>query len=247
MMGLLSMRIVLLKKQPGSKKHMKYVKLSYNIKKKMPVYPGTKPLSIRRIKEIAKKDSCNTCEITFSNHIGTHIDAPRHFFNSGRAISSYSMKELVFKKPILVNCPKDSCESIEIEDLMSLTKNKTKPDLLFLRTGFSKYRGKNSYNYSYKNPFLAPSTAEWIRKEVPSIKALAIDCVSIASYSNRKYGAKTHRILLTESGFKGLPVLIIEDLCIPTSIDNLDEIAVLPFSVEGIDSAPCTVIGVIHD
>jgi len=226
---------------------MKYIKLSYSIKKKMPAYPGTKPLSIKPVKEIAKKDSCNTCEVTLSNHIGTHIDAPRHFFNSGRTIGSYSMKELVFRKPILVNCPKDSCEAIEIEDLVSLTKNKIKPDLLFLRTGFSKHRSKNRHKYSYKNPFLAPSTAEWIRKEVPSIKALAIDCVSIASYSNRKYGAKTHRVLLTENRFKGLPVLIIEDLCIPTRMDNLDEIVVLPFSIEGIDSAPCTVIGVIND
>jgi len=179
-----------------------------------------------------------------SNHTGTHIAALRHFSESGRTICEYSLDELIFKKPFLMDCPKGLEEAIEINDLTALS-DLTDPDMLLIRTGFLKCRNQETYTYGHKNPYLSPNAARWIRDKFPYIKAIGIDCISISSYANREMGRKTHRVLLKEDGFKGLSVLIIEDLYIPYEISKLDELMVSSIYIEGIDSARCTVIGVV--
>jgi len=224
----------------------KYVTLSYNLSKSTPLYPGTPPLRIKRAKAISEGDTCNTFVLELSNHSGTHVDAPAHFTDSGKKISEYAMDELVFRKPVIVDCPKGPEGIIEIDDLSDLTHSGT-PDSLLIRTGFHEYRERDVDIYRYKNPCLSPRAARWIRSDFPGIKAVGIDCVSIASFAHRQLGKETHEALLKEGGFKSAPVIIIEDLYIPREISVLDELIVLPIFMEDIDSAPCTVIGVRHD
>lgn len=223
----------------------RYIRLSYNITVNTPLYPGTQPMVIENVKEISKGDHCNTSLLILSNHTGTHIDGPKHFLDSGRTISEYSLEELVFKSPILFNCPKGINEVIKIDDLGGLTGS-IDPDVIFIRTGFYRYRS-NIHTYCYKNPFLSPDAAEYLRNNFPTIKAIGIDCISISSFGSREEGRETHKILLKEDGFKGGPILLIEDLYIPFELTRLDEVIVSPIFIEGIDSVPCTVIGVIND
>ena len=222
----------------------RYIKLSYNISGDTPLYHGTPPVVIEKVKEISKGNSCNTYLITLLNHVGTHVDTPKHFFNLGRAISEYSIEELVFQKPLIVDCPKKINEVIEIDDIASLMSS-TDADILLIRTGFYKYRKKDIY--CYKNPYLSPRAAEYLRENFSTLKAIGIDCISISSYGKRDMGKKAHKILLKKDGFKGCPVLIIEDLYLPYEIKKLDELIVSPVFIKGIDSAPCTVIGIIQD
>jgi len=224
----------------------RYVRLSYDIGENTPLYPGINPVAIRKVKEISKGDSCNTFLITFSNHTGTHIDAPGHFWNSGRTISEYSLEELVFKNPFLVDCPKGIDEVIEINDFDSL-RGCRDTDLILIRTGFHKYRSEDVYTYCYKNPCFLPETAVWIRNNFPNMRAIGIDCISIASHSHRELGRETHKILLKEDGFRSSSFLILEDLRLSYEIKKIDELIVSPVFIEGIDSTPCTVIGVIND
>lgn len=228
-----------------------YLKLSYNITADAPLYPGTDPVITKVSKAISMGDSCNTFVITFSNHIGTHIDVPKHFFESGRAISDYSLKELIFTKPLIIDCPKQTEEIIGIDDLEKAI-NSTDFDLLLIRTGFQKYRSDSNQNvenfdiYSCKNPCLSPKAAGWLRNNFSNIRAIGIDCISIASYAHRDLGRETHRVLL-ENTAKGSPVLIIEDLNLSNQINHFEEVIVAPLYIEDIDSAPCTVIGVTRE
>lgn len=222
------------------------MRLSYNISVDTPLYPETPPVVIEKVKEISKGNSCNTSLITLSNHAGTHVDTPRHFFDSGRTASEYSIEELVFQKPLIVDCPKKDNEVIKIDDFKS-SMNFNDVDMLLIRTGFYKYRKDDIHAYCYKNPYLSPKTAEWIRNTHPKIKAIGIDCISIASYEERKIGKEVHKILLDSDKFKSSPVLIIEDLNLPYKVKKLDELIISPVFIEGIDSAPCTVIGIIND
>ncbi len=225
----------------------RYVNISYAIDEdNTPLYPGTKPIAIRRVKEIAKGDPCNTSLITLSNHAGTHVDAPRHFWNSGRAISDYSLEELVFRKVVLIDCRKSAEEPIWIEDLQAL-KYRDDADAVLIRTGFHKYRRTDAKAYCYKNPYLSVAAAGWIRKKFYKLRAIGIDCISISSYANRKEGMEVHKILLKKKGFGTSPVLILEALNLDYKIEKIDELIVAPIFIEGVDSAPCTVIGLIYD
>ncbi len=222
----------------------KYVKLSYTIDVKTPLYPGTHPFTFQEVKKIRGGDSCNTSLITMPNHGGTHVDAPRHFFDSGRSISEYDLEELIFDTPQLIDCYKGPEEFIECKDLQGKVSKGC--DLLLIKTGFYKYRSSDEHTYSFKNPALSPEAAKWIRDNCPNIRAIGVDCISVSSHSHMDIGIETHKILLQTNGFTGPPVLILEDVDLSSDLGGLKKVMVVPFCIAGIDSAPCTVIGVIY-
>lgn len=226
---------------------MRYVRLSYDIDGKTPLYPGSPPISLRRLKALRRGDSCNTFSIVMQNHSGTHVDAPRHFFAHGTPISGYSIDELIFRDIAVVRCPKKPGEPITVDDLERESWGPRNADLMLLRTGFSRYRSVSPGKYRYKNPYLSSAAALWIKKHYPKLRCIGIDCVSIASFAARPEGRLTHAILLSGGKSRGKPVLIVEDLHIPRTADALDEVIVVPLFLRGVDSAPCTVIGITHD
>jgi len=201
-------------------------------------------LRIMPQKSIKKGDSCNTAIITLLNHSGTHIDAPKHFWHSGKSLSEFSQRALHFKSPVVAVLNKKQGEVIEINDLKKAIK-KLRFDILILRTGFQRYRNSKKSLYCFKNPCLSPDAAAWLRKTYPSMHAVATDCISIASYAHRELGRETHRILLHEHN--GKSILIIEDMFLPADADKIKEILVSPWRIHGIDSAPCNVIGIYND
>jgi len=221
----------------------RYDRLSYEISPYMPLYPQTKQMTIESVKSIDAGDSCNTFNISFSNHSGTHVDAPRHFWQYGRSINDYTIDELVFKNPFLLDCPKGINEHIGVSDISRFLVGMT-PDLILIRTGFSKHRNLHD-EYCYQNPYILSETAHWLRVNCSSVRGLGIDCISVASPSYREIGRETHRILLKENGFSGPAILIIEDMWLPENT-RYDEVIVSPMFIRDIDSAPCTVIGIIY-
>jgi len=210
-----------------------YKLLSYPLNFQTPLYGNIEPIQIK----IKEQDSIMTARISFSNHSGTHLDAPRHFFKSGRSISDYSIEELIFNSPLLIDCPKKENELITIDDLKSIRDC----DLLLIRTGFYKYRGSEKYRLC--NPGISPETAEWIRRNHPAIRAIGIDTISISAFQKREVGRRAHQILLKSNGFPGDPVLLIEDLNLSGEFNKLKKVYAIPLFIEGVDSMTCTVIG----
>ena len=96
---------------------MKYVLLSHTIDEKTPLYGNTPAPCILAHSRISEGDSSNTSILSIHNHTGTHIDAPKHFVDDGKTISEYTLDELVFNNPVVVDCPKDDASFITPEDL----------------------------------------------------------------------------------------------------------------------------------
>ncbi|MDD5423155.1 MAG: cyclase family protein [Candidatus Omnitrophica bacterium] len=223
----------------------RYIRLSYPITKDMPLYPGLEPVVLEPKRSIAGGDTSNSFRFTMSNHAGTHVDAPRHFAGKGRAISEYGMDELIFSKPLVLDCPKQPGQRIDARDIEKALPGDC--DILLIRTHFSRWRVACKTRYAEENPFLDPSAAKLIREGFAAIKAIGIDTISIASATDRERGRESHRILLKDDSFGTGPVLIVEDMMIPEGLSRLKSVIVLPVMVEGLDSAPCAVLGVIDD
>src|SRR4051812_37629530 len=51
----------------------------------LPNFPGDPALRVRP-HHVLPAHSCNVAELTLSSHQGTHLDAPRHFFDGGRTV-----------------------------------------------------------------------------------------------------------------------------------------------------------------
>ena len=54
----------------------------------LPVYPGDPVIDISPIAQRAWGDAANVSRVVLSSHSGTHLDAPRHFFDAGLAVDA---------------------------------------------------------------------------------------------------------------------------------------------------------------
>src|SRR5687768_9641640 len=61
----------------------------------LPTYPGNTPFTIEAVKRIARGDTSNVSTLHMSAHTGTHIDAPRHYFDEGRGADALPLELMI--------------------------------------------------------------------------------------------------------------------------------------------------------
>lgn len=216
--------------------------LSYRLDGYIPVYGNARErLNVKRIKYLARGDSCNTFIFEMGNHWGTHIDAPGHFFSGAQVIADYPAHELIFKHPCIVNIRLKKDMIIGVGDIKD--KVDKRHDIVLLKTGFGRFRG--SKKYSVESPLVSAQIGLWLRAERKNVRAVGLDFVSLSSLRDRAMGRSAHRAFLNPEG-KGRPVLIIEDMNLNANLGGLKAVWVAPLLVKGIDSAPCTVLGLFR-
>lgn len=221
---------------------MKHIYLSYSLANEIPVYGGRGSLNIRNIKSLYSGDSANVFSFTMENHWGTHIDAPNHFFENGLMVNDYPADFWFFKNPMVMRIDLKQGELLGCSGWTDAIKIET--DIILFKSGWNKFRGLEKY--SLENPGIHPEVGIYLRENYPNIKAIGIDWISISSFQNRELGRQVHRSFLDPKGSSN-PILIIEDMDLSHDLRGLREVWAAPQRVEGIDSVPCTVIGVIED
>lgn len=222
----------------------RYHAISYPLDEKAPLFPGNPPLVIDSVHSFQKGDRCSTALVTIFGHNGTHIDAPGHYREGGRALCDFEVEDLVFMRPFLAEVAKRENERISSSDLMSAGIPED-ADLLLLRTGFFSRRDHPSYK---KGPVLAVEAARFLRSGFPQLRAIGIDYLSLTNPVERAVGEEVHRILLDET-IDREPVLIIEDMDLSRNdtIGDFLRVFVVPLYVDGVDGFPCTVFGEYED
>jgi len=229
-----------------------YLWLSYVLDENTPLYAGKKGISCRIKKSISKGDSCNTHELSFPSHTGTHIDAPRHFFARGKPVDAYSPAELIFNKVRVITLPNvKPGQGLTKDDLVIAAKYTTLrhsesegrriltagTECLLIKTGFSRFRKKDDY---WRNsPYITAELAEFLRS-IPGLKALGLDFISVSNINNREEGRAAHKILLSNKK-PGQPLLLIEDMDLRAAKDNISKLFVFPLRFKNADGGPCAV------
>src|SRR4026207_970708 len=79
---------------------MKLIDVSVPLREDLPTYPGNTPLSPEPMKRIAQGDSSNVSTLHMSAHTGTHVDAPRHFFDAGPGVDQLPLELLIGRTPL---------------------------------------------------------------------------------------------------------------------------------------------------
>jgi kynurenine formamidase len=69
-----------------------------------------------------------------------------------------------------------------------------------------------------------------------------MDTISISSYHREDLGIQAHLNAFLEGS--GEPILLVEDLNLEAlgDVDLVEEVLVIPWQIDGVDSAPCTVL-----
>ena len=214
---------------------MKY--LSYFLSESTPLYGNGSGIRFTKDKNICNGDSCNTTNLVFPNHSGTHIDFPYHFNMDGKTLNDYPASFWEFNNIELINLSGkvDDCQIIEPELFPDLDNSDA--DLLLLKTGYGAKRGTD--HYTLTPPGLSSELASFFRSKFPKLRCIGMDLISVSSYSNRLEGRKAHHAFLNPE--EGDPILLIEDMKLDT-VGPFSKIIVAPLLIDKADGVPCTVI-----
>jgi kynurenine formamidase len=217
------------------------VKLSYNLSENTPFPENLPKPKLDPLCHFSKGDPVNSFYFTTSNHAGTHVDAPNHFCPDGRTIAEYSMEELIFEWPTIVDLPLSQDELVTPAHFSKIDQWPQDCHMLLIRSGFSRYRTSDPKIYVESSPGFSRAAADYLMSNLPGLKACAIDWISFASTAHMSEGIEAHRVFLGYPGYSDRSILLVEDLFIPNDLPVLKKIYVIPLFFEGLDSAPCTV------
>ena len=213
-------------------------KLSYPFETGMPVYGETADIELDHYRSIKRGDTANEYYFRLKNHWGTHIDAPKHFFDSGKRIGEYGLEQLLFTNLSVIEVTLNEGQLLTWD--MIEGKFAPESDLLIFRSNWSSLRDQEAYHS--RNPGVHKEIGLELRKSFPKVRAVAMDWVSLSSRMNRDMGKQAHQVFLDPEGI-GNPIMIIEDADFSCDLSGLQSVQIVTLDVAEIDSAPCTMIG----
>lgn len=215
--------------------------LSHPLDPEGPAWPGSTGVRIEPVKRIDAGGTSNTSLLHLHSHVGTHVDAPRHFFPGGMAISDLPIDAFAFDRPAVLDLPLGESDLVGPGDLERWHAQIADSDLLILRSGFESVRADHD-RYEKRGPGFSVGAARYIRHSLPAVRGVAVDWISLSAWAHVDEGRAAHRVLLADEP-SGRPVLIFEDVR-ASALGNAAPKRVLafPLQIAGLDGCPCTVV-----
>jgi arylformamidase len=191
----------------------------------LPSYPGNTPFSLEPIKRIARGDSSNVSTLHLSAHSGTHVDAPRHFFDTGPGVEALALEMLIGRVRVI---EVTSRKGIGADELSGA--NLSEDIRVLIKTSNSRLWGSPEFHVDYVG--VSESGATFLLEH--GVKLVGVDYLSVEEF--KKPGAPAHHILL------GAGVVVIEGLNLRDVEPGVYEMFCLPLAVVGSDGAPARVV-----
>ncbi len=210
------------------------IKLSHDLNISTPTYGNRDEFIVTDIAQISSGDSANSSgwKLT-TNHIGTHIDVPRHFSDDGLTLTDYPDNFWFSDKVHLINIPCNEAVLID-ETMYDFTTIPESTEVLLIKTGYENYR--TSDKYWNNNPGLAAKLGGFLRELLPHLKFVGFDFISLTSWKYRDEGKISHREFLVNNS-----ILIIEDMKLRELNNPIINIIVSPIFVSNSNGGPATV------
>lgn len=98
-------------------------------------------------------------EVTFSTHVGTHIEAPYHHLKTGVKVADLSIHKLIGNCVVLDFSRKNNGEAISIADVRRFDKQLKKDDIVFILTDRDRLYGTKEWQES---PYISEEAIEWL-------------------------------------------------------------------------------------
>ena len=208
---------------------MDFFYLSYFLDENTPIYGGERgAFIIEKTNSINEGSTSNNLRLSFPNHIGTHIDFPLHFRNSGKRCIDYPANFWIFNKVGVLFANVDEVEG-KLDELSSDI------ELLILKTGFGKNR--QEIDYWLSQPVIPAHFASLFKKKFPFLRVFGFDLISLTSKLDRNEGKMAHSQFLLD-----YEILILEDMNLDLLIKTPQKVIISPLQVANADGVPCTVI-----
>lgn len=206
---------------------MRIVDLSHVIFPGMFKFPGDYHPAVEfEVTGVYDRDRCLVHRVIMGTHSGTHIDAPRHFFEGYRSIDEVLLDMLITEVYV-----------VDLTGVMEITREafaKHEEELkkvggVLLRTGWWRYWGTSKFYSDF--PLMTADAARWLVER--GLKTIAVDF---------PLPGEVHEVVLGSDG------VLIENL---TNLDRLPvgviKLIALPLKLKGLDAAPARVVALVED
>lgn len=204
---------------------MKLIDVTVPIDSNLATYPGNTPFSLEGIKRLARGDSSNVSTLHLSAHAGTHVDAPRHFFDEGGGVESLPLEMLCGRTRVVELTTR---KAVTAEDLAGFD---LREDVrLLLKTANSRLWGTPDFHQDFIG--VSEGAARFLVDR--GVKVVGVDYLSVEPYKTP--GAPAHHVLL------GAGTIVIEGLNLRDVEPGTYEMFCLPLALVGADGAPARVV-----
>jgi kynurenine formamidase len=167
------------------------------------------------------------------------------FYSRWKRIAEFPIDEIIFNAPLLLDIPKDLGELLVTEDLVTHRNRIEKADLLLIRSNVNKFKYTRPKEFTSNGPALHSEAAKYLMDTFPNLRAIGVDWISIAPPSFMPDGVYTHQYLLGKHHDHHL--FIMEDMNLEgLPSEHLVRVLAFPLLVDGIDSAPATVVAELN-
>jgi len=204
---------------------MKLIDVSVPLDAQLPTYPHNTPFTLEPIKRLARGDSSNVSTLHMSAHCGTHVDAPRHFFDQGAGTEALPLDLLIGRARVIEVSGRAGvgAEDLGATDLSDDIR-------VLIKTRNSRLWGSAEFHSDYVG--VTESGAKYLVEH--GIKVVGVDYLSVEQF--KAPGAPAHHLLL------GAGTIVIEGLDLRLVEPGIYDLFCLPLRIVGSDGAPARVV-----
>ncbi|MCE4605921.1 MAG: cyclase family protein [Desulfurococcales archaeon] len=200
---------------------LKVYDLTMALEDGLKIYPDSVPFKLTPVSTIVR-EGYNVNRVEMDEHSGTHVDAPRHFYENGLSIDRVPV-DMLIGRAVIMDFSSIGSRLVGIDDVLEVLRD------LHVSPGrgwylFLKLRGPGGFR------LVSEDVAKYIVER--GLYGLGVDTPSPDDYPY-----PVHRVLL------GSNRLIIENLVIPAELRNkLVDVIVAPLKIRHGTGAPARVL-----
>jgi len=206
---------------------LKIIDISIPLQPGMPIWPGSGGFKLEQMQLLNAGDPANVSRLVFDVHVGTHVDAPWHFWEDGATVDQLPLETLIGPAVVAYLPEVNAITAYDMEglDLPSGTERL----LRHTRNSNLWVRGVTEFKKDYVA--LTADAARWVVDH--GILLIGIDYFSIQRYQD---GPAAHKILLEAD------VIILEGLDLASVQPGDYELILLPLKLIGAEGAPARAV-----
>jgi arylformamidase len=206
----------------------KIIDVSVPLREGMVVWPGSTGFRLRQTMCLERGDTANVSQLDCDVHIGTHVDAPRHFLKDGATVEQLPM-DILIGPAVLAYLPEVHTITVSVLNDLVLPAGTKR---LLLRTSNSELWAAAGVS-EFREDFVAltDDAAQWVVTH--DIRLIGVDYLSVQRYEDNP---GVHQILL------GQGVIIIEGLNLSNVLPGSYELICLPLKLVGAEGAPARAV-----
>jgi len=206
---------------------MGWIDISVGISSALPVWPGDPAIELERLASIEAGEEANISRLASGVHIGTHVDAPKHFLDEGGTVEALSLEALIGPAEVveISGSATIDAEALAGADIPGGCQR------LLLKTSNSQLWSRIEAGFQKDFVAVDDSGAGWLVDH--GLRLVGIDYLSIAPWGA---AGPTHRTLLRAG------VVILEGIDLRQVAPGSYQLVCLPLKLVGSDGAPARAV-----